>query len=91
MAATNEALADELGATRARLDGILGALAEAVTVHDEQGNVVYANPTRRRSCSGPRSVDDVLSATPEELAARFTITRRGRLAGYPSPTCRGGG
>ena len=73
MAATNEALADELGATRARLDGILGALAEAVTVHDEQGNVVYANPAAAKLL-GCESVDDVLSAAPEKLAARFTIT-----------------
>jgi PAS domain S-box-containing protein len=73
MAAANEALADELSATRARLDGILGAMAEAVTVHDERGQVVYANPAAA-DLLGCGSVDEVLESPPEKLAARFTIT-----------------
>jgi PAS domain-containing protein len=39
----NVRLFADLRSTRARLDGILGALAEAVTVHDEHGQTVYAN------------------------------------------------
>ena len=93
MASTNEALADELGATQARLDGILGTLAEAVTVHDEQGNVVYANPAAAELL-GCESVDDVLSAAPERLAARFTITdedgRRVSLEDMPGQQLMGG-
>ena len=63
MAAANQALAVELRGTRAQLDGILGALAEAVTVHDERGATVYANRAAaellgydvgRARCSPPR-------------------------------------
>ena len=73
MASANEELAGELSATRARLDGILGAMAEAVTVHDESGQVVYANPAAAQLL-GCASVDEVLRSGPEQLAARFTIT-----------------
>jgi PAS domain S-box-containing protein len=73
MAAANESLAGELSGTRARLDGILGAMAEAVTVHDERGQVVYANPAAA-DLLGCGSVDEVLESPPEKLAARFTIT-----------------
>ena len=73
MAAANKELAHELSATRARLDGILGAMAEAVTVHDASGQVVYANPAAA-DLLGCASVDDVLGSPPEKLGARFTIT-----------------
>jgi PAS domain S-box-containing protein len=73
MASANQELADELSATRARLDGILGAMAEAVTVHDETGQVVYGNRAAARLL-GCASVDEVLRAAPEQLAAKFTIT-----------------
>ena len=43
LAGTNEALATELRGTQARLDGILGSLGEAVTVHDERGKTIYVN------------------------------------------------
>ncbi len=72
MAAKNQALADELSATRARLDGILGALAEAVTVHDERGAVVYANRAAA-DLLGFATVEEVLAAEPRTLAERFTI------------------
>ena len=42
----NARLVTDLRSTRARLDGILGALAEAVTVHDDRGQTVYANAGR---------------------------------------------
>lgn len=71
MAAKNQALGDELSATRARLDGILGALAEAVTVHDQRGAVVYAN--RAADLLGFATVEEVLAAEPGTLAERFTI------------------
>jgi PAS domain S-box-containing protein len=66
-------LSDELEATRARLDAILGALAEAVTVHDERGKTIYANDAAVRLL-GASSREEVLSARPGELAERFTIT-----------------
>jgi PAS domain S-box-containing protein len=60
-------------ATGRRLDAILGALAEAVTVHDERGKTIYANQAAARLL-GADSVDEVLAAEPGELAARFAIT-----------------
>ena len=61
-------------ATGRRLDAILGALAEAVTVHDEHGKTIYANEAAVR-LMGAESLDEVLTAAPGEMAKRFTITR----------------
>ena len=61
-------------ATGRRLDAILGSLAEAVTVHDAVGQVVYANDAAARLL-GAESVDEVLNARPGELAERFVVTR----------------
>jgi PAS domain S-box-containing protein len=73
LAASNEALNTELRATEARLDGILGSLGEAVTVHDEQGRTVYVNDAAVELLGSP-DAQDVLEAEPGELAKRFTIT-----------------
>jgi PAS domain S-box-containing protein len=67
------ALAGRLQATEARLDGILGSLGEAVTVHDEQGKTVYANQAAVELLGSP-DVADVLKAEPGELAKRFEMT-----------------
>ena len=90
-------LSDELDAMRARLDAILGALAEAVTVHDERGKTIYANDAAVRLL-GASSREEVLTARPGELAERFTITTedgrpvavedlpgRQAVAGEPAP------
>ena len=74
LASANQELATELRGTQARLDGILGSLGEAVTVHDEQGKTVYVNEAAVRLL-GSETVDDVLQAEPGELAQRFHITR----------------
>ena len=74
LADTNENLAIELRGTQARLDGILGSLGEAVTVHDERGKTVYVNDAAV-TLLGSENVDDVLAAEPGELAQRFHITR----------------
>jgi PAS domain S-box-containing protein len=66
-------LANDLEATQTRLDGILGSLGEAVTVHDEHGQTVYANEAAARLL-GCDSVEEVLNAEPGALAARFSIT-----------------
>ncbi|HEX5617618.1 MAG TPA: SpoIIE family protein phosphatase, partial [Solirubrobacteraceae bacterium] len=66
-------LAIDLEATQTRLDGILGSLGEAVTVHDDQGKTVYANEAAARLL-GCDSVEEVLTAEPGALAARFMIT-----------------
>ncbi|MEA2138175.1 MAG: hypothetical protein QOG56_1325 [Solirubrobacteraceae bacterium] len=61
-------------AARARLDVMLGSLAEAVTVHDAAGKTVYANEAAVRLL-GAHSLDEVLAARPGALAARFAITK----------------
>jgi PAS domain S-box-containing protein len=70
----NARLVTDLRSTRARLDGILGGLAEAVTVHDEQGQTVYANEAAARLL-GRSSPADVVRAQPGELGSRFAITK----------------
>jgi PAS domain S-box-containing protein len=93
----NARLLGELSTTRAWLDGVLGALAEAVTVQDEQGRTVYANDAAAQLL-GVGSREDVQNARPGQLAARFDITGEdGRqlttadfpgarmLAGEPAP------
>jgi anti-sigma regulatory factor (Ser/Thr protein kinase)/GAF domain-containing protein len=67
-------LVDELRRTRLRLERILSALSEAVTVQDAAGQSVYANDAAARLL-GAATPDEVLSATPGELAGRFEITR----------------
>ncbi len=61
-------------AARERLDVVLGALAEAVTVHDERGQIVYVNEAAV-PLLGARSEDELLAAQPGEIAARFRMTR----------------
>jgi PAS domain S-box-containing protein len=65
-------LAIDLEATQTRLDGILGSLGEAVTVHDERGQTVYANEAAARLL-GCGSVAEVLASAPGSLAAGFTM------------------
>jgi PAS domain S-box-containing protein len=70
----NTQLISELQRTRQRFERILGALAEAVTVHDARGKLVYANAAAARLL-GAESIDELLTAEPGELASRFVITR----------------
>ncbi len=70
----NVRLVTDLRSTRARLDGILGALAEAVTVHDETGQTVYANDAAAQLL-GRATKEEVLAARPGELAQRFSISK----------------
>jgi len=78
----NTQLVSELRRTRRRLERILGALAEAVTVHDERGKLVYANPAAV-SLLGAESVEELVAAEPGELAARFDITREDGTPVHP--------
>ena len=73
LALSNARLLSELSRTRQRLDRILDSMAEAVTVHDATGQTVYANQAAVRLL-GAGSVDEVLSAAPGALSARFIIT-----------------
>jgi PAS domain S-box-containing protein len=74
LADRNEALARDRDAAQARLDGILGSLGEAVTVHDERGKTIYANEAAA-TLLGCESVEEVLASEPGDLAAHFTITK----------------
>src|SRR3954452_15346109 len=73
LAENKQALATDLDATQARLDGILGSLGEAVTVHDERGKTVYANQAAA-DLLGRASVEEVLTAEPGDLAENFSMT-----------------
>jgi PAS domain-containing protein len=64
----------ELQRTRRRFEGILDVLAEAVTVHDAGGRMIYANEAAMRLL-GAESVDEVLRAGPGDLAGRFSMSR----------------
>jgi serine phosphatase RsbU (regulator of sigma subunit)/PAS domain-containing protein len=70
LALANAQLVKRMTATQRRLDGILGALAEAVTVHDANGRVEYANQAAAKLLGLP-GVHAVLTAQPGELSARF--------------------
>ncbi len=72
LALANAQLVDRLTATQRRLDGILGSLAEAVTVQDTRGRMVYANESAARLLGLP-DVPTVLTSDPADLAARFEI------------------
>jgi PAS domain-containing protein len=67
-------LVAQLERTRRRLEGILDVLAEAVTVHDAAGRLVYANDAAVRLL-GSTDRDDVLRAEPGALVERFAMYR----------------
>ena len=70
LALANAQLVDRLTATQRRLDGILGSLAEAVTVQDTRGRLVYANEAAARLFGLP-DVPAVLTADQDDLTGRF--------------------
>ena len=73
LALGNARLLDELTRTHERLDRILGSLAEAVTVHDADGQTIYANDAARELLGVV--ADETLPARSGALASRFIITR----------------
>jgi GAF domain-containing protein len=72
LALANAQLVNRLMAAQRRLDGILGSLAEAVTVQDAHGRMAYANLAAAHLLGLP-DVHAVLTAAPGELADRFEI------------------
>ena len=72
LALANAQLVNRLTATQRRLDGILGALAEAVTVQSRGGRIEYANEAAARLLGLP-GVHAVLTAEPGDLIDRFEI------------------
>jgi len=73
LALTNAQLVARLTAAQRRLDGILGSLAEAVTVQDTHGRMAYANQAAATLLGLP-DVHAVLTAAPGDLADRFEIS-----------------
>jgi GAF domain-containing protein/anti-sigma regulatory factor (Ser/Thr protein kinase) len=71
---SNAKVIEELTLTRRRLERILAALAEAVTVNDADGRLVYANDAAARLL-GAESVEELLAAKPGELAERFITVK----------------
>ena len=72
LALANAQLVHRLTSAQRRLDGILRSLAEAVTVQDRSGDIVYANQ-RAAVLLGLPDVDAVLTAEPGELVGSFEI------------------
>jgi len=72
LALANAQLVNRLTAAQRRLDGILGALAEAVTVQSRAGRIEFANDAAARLLGLP-GVHAVLTADPSDLAGRFEI------------------
>ncbi|MDQ3741277.1 MAG: GAF domain-containing protein, partial [Actinomycetota bacterium] len=72
LALANARLLDEVTRTQQRLDRILGSLAEAVTVHDAEGNTIYANAAASELLGV--TVDERDPAKAGSLASRFIIT-----------------
>jgi serine phosphatase RsbU (regulator of sigma subunit) len=82
LALANAQLVARLTATQRRLDGILETLAEAVTVHDARGKVVFANPAAARLLGLP-DVRSVLEAEPSELLGIFEMRDAAGRVVYP--------
>src|SRR4051812_43424159 len=55
-----------------RLGAVLHAVADGVTVQDRTGRVVYANAAAARLIGSP-SVDALLAASPQAIAAGFEL------------------
>lgn len=98
LALDNAGLSSELVGTQNRMAAIMGNLAEAVTVQDRDGNIVYTNQAGAELL-GFETVEQVLSAAPGELLAHFQMFHpdggviapdelpgRRVLAGKPAPT-----
>ncbi|HEV2981158.1 MAG TPA: SpoIIE family protein phosphatase [Solirubrobacteraceae bacterium] len=89
LAIDNARLFSELHAVQQRLEGLLGNLAEAITMEDEQGETVFANDAAAELL-GLSSPQDAIGAPPGSLRARFLTTdERGReLNGDEMPARR---
>ena len=72
LALDNAGLSSELLGTQNRMAAIMGNLAEAVTVQDLDGNLIYTNQTGAELL-GFDTVEDVLLATSRELLDRFEM------------------
>jgi len=69
----NDSLMAELERTTTRLERVLSALSEAVTVNDNDGRVVYANAAAAELL-GVASPDELTAAAPGSIADRYRVT-----------------
>ena len=70
LAFANAGLSTELETAEAQLGAALGSLAEAVTVQDASGKLVYANEAAA-AVLGFDSARDLLATPPEEIVERY--------------------
>jgi PAS domain S-box-containing protein len=69
----NLRLVDELRGARQRLEAIVGSLADAVTIRDRSGRLVYANQAAVESM-GIASIDDIVERDPDALLRDYIVT-----------------
>lgn len=74
LALDNAGLFSEIETLAARQAAALGGLAEAVTMQDQSGAVVYANEAAARSL-GYASAEELLATSPTEIADAFETYR----------------
>ena len=72
LALDNAGLTSELTFAEEQLGAVVEAMAEAVTVGDPEGRIVYANEAAVKLLKAD-SVEDLLDAEPGELMARFAV------------------
>lgn len=73
LAIENSRLVGELQEARQRMEAIVGSLADAVTIRDLSGRIVYANDAALESM-GFTSVDEIANRDPEGLLNEYIIT-----------------
>jgi PAS domain S-box-containing protein len=73
LAIENARLVGELSESRQRMEAIVGSLADAVTIRDLSGRIVYANRAALQSM-GFASVAEVADREPEGLLRQFVAT-----------------
>ncbi len=73
LAIQNARLLNDVRAARQRMEAIVGSLADAVTIRDLSGHVIYANDTARRQL-GISPQDAVAERDPANLFQGFTLT-----------------
>jgi PAS domain S-box-containing protein len=93
LAIDNAGLTSELTAAEEQLGLVLHALAEAVTVNDAAGRLVYVNPAAV-ALLGARDAEELISADPRETMGRYAVfDEHGRplaLGDLPSERLRAG-
>jgi PAS domain S-box-containing protein len=81
LALDNAGLFSDLESVERRMDAVMANLADAVTVHDARGELVYANPAAAR-WAGYSSPEELMAAPAEALRSRFALfSERGERLG----------